>query len=135
MKNRFFWITILAAIIVFGALAFFLSRDNAESPGNTIIDSMQAYKDCVRNFPSELCGMYSAEGRIKLYETCSRLTIPATERDTTLYADNKLVVVRWRDNISQEDMTVYLPYEPETGFAGCSESVKELLQHVQEIGP
>ncbi len=134
MKSRFFWITILAIIVVFGALTFFLSRNNTESPRNTT-DLMQTYKDCVRNFPSELCGMYSAEDRIKLYETCSRLTVPVTERDTTLYADNKLVVVRWLDNVSQEDMTVYLPYEPETGFAGCSKSVKELLQHIQEIGP
>ena len=126
---------IFVATVLFGALLFFLSRNNNGTVENTVVNTTQAYKSCIKNFSVELCGMYSTEGRARLYETCSNLVIPKTERDTTLYTDNKLVVARWRDNVSQEDVTAYLPYEPGTGFVGCSESVKELLGHIQETGP
>lgn len=134
MKNKFLWITIFVALVSI-SLSFFLFTDKNKTSENVAVNAKQVYESCVKNFSVELCGMYSIERRAKLYQVCSSLVVPITERDTTLYIDNKLVVVRWRDDVSQEDVIAYLPYEPETNFEGCSKSVKELFGHIQETGP
>lgn len=137
MKSKFLYI-IIALLVVFTILAFFLflsDKPNTQLPNNSNKPTglAEAYKDCVRNFPQELCGMFSVETRADLYKVCSTFEAPSTELDTTLYPDNKLAVVRWQRG--EDYITTYLPYETEADFNGCSESAKILLKHIQESTP
>lgn len=85
---------------------------------------------CLQTWPLELCSMFVAEEREKLYEACAIAKIPETADDSSLYYDQKLAVVRWWDADIQDNVALYLPYEPENYFEGCSESAKEFLRHV-----
>lgn len=65
-----------------------------------------------------------------LREACAHSEIPAQgEKDTAQDQLSPLVVVRWTDERGGENI-VPLIYEPETDFAGCSESAKEFLRHL-----
>lgn len=87
---------------------------------------------CLQTFPSELCSMFVTEERKKLYADCAVAEIPKTADDTSLYYDQKIAVVRWWDTKIQDNKTLYLPYEPERDFAGCSESARTILKHLYE---
>ena len=72
------------------------------------------------------------KNRAELFENCAQ-DIPREKiDDTVLDPMNKIVTVWWWDDKLQDNVSLELPYEPETGFAGCSESIKNLLQHIQE---
>ena len=74
----------------------------------------------------------SAE-RAVLYENCAKAEIPLIELDTTLDSEDKVAVIRWWDGQTQQNVELKLPYEQEIDFAGCSESAKRVLRHLQEI--
>ena len=50
--------------------------------------------------------------------------------DSTTDYENGVVTMYWWDGELQEDVNLSVLYEPETDFAGCSESVKEFLRHL-----
>jgi len=72
--------------------------------------------------------------RTELLEDCANAEIPLTgERNTVYDSKKKTLEVRFWNGELQEDVLVILPYEPETDFAGCSDSAKDILRHVQEL--
>jgi hypothetical protein len=81
-------------------------------------------------------GLESREAEIsktELAENCAR-DIPREKIDDTSFdSENKVVQTYWWDNEIGDNVSIIFPYEPETDFAGCSESVKELLRHIQDI--
>lgn len=70
--------------------------------------------------------------RVKLYENRKTADIPPAEFDTTLDPENKIAIIRWWDGNTQQNIELKLPYELETDFAGCSESVKQALRHLRD---
>lgn len=69
----------------------------------------------------------------QLEENCAR-DIPREKIDDSSFdPENKIVQTYWWDNEINDNVQLIIPYEPETDFAGCSESVKELLRHIQGI--
>ena len=89
--------------------------------------------DCVNNKCEVL---YSNEGisRATLLENCANAEIPLTgERNTVYDSEKKTLEVSFWNGELQEDVLVMLPYEPETDFAGCSDSAKDILRHIQEL--
>ena len=67
-----------------------------------------------------------------LAKNCAR-DIPREKIDDSLFnSEQKTVTVYWWDNELQNNVSLVLPYEPETDFAGCSESVKEFLRHIRD---
>ena len=70
--------------------------------------------------------------KTELAENCAR-DIPREKIDDTfLDLENKIVRTSWWDNEIGDNVSIIIPYEPEIDFAGCSESVKGLLRHIQE---
>jgi len=70
--------------------------------------------------------------RQELAENCAR-DISQRVDDASFDQENKIVMTWLWDEESQDNIAIILPYEPETDFADCSESVKELLRHIQGI--
>jgi len=68
--------------------------------------------------------------RRQLAENCAR-DIPREKIDDISFdPENKVVQFYWWDIETNDNVHTIVPYEPETGFAGCSESVKDLLRHL-----
>ena len=63
---------------------------------------------------------------------CRTAEIPKGADDTSLDSQNKIVNIYWWDGIRQQNNQIQLPYEPETGFANCSDSAKVVLKHIQQ---
>jgi hypothetical protein len=59
--------------------------------------------------------------------------VPASSDDSRIDLQIKIVTFYWWDNTLQDNVSLTVPYEPEIGFAGCSESVKARLRHIQEM--
>lgn len=69
---------------------------------------------------------------VELREACAHTEIPLQgEKDTAVDPMSALAVVRWVGKDSAYNV-VPLIYEPETDFAGCSESAKSILRHIKE---
>lgn len=69
----------------------------------------------------------------ELRQRCATAKIP-TARTYTLYdLATRTVLVMWRDEQRRRDVELRLPYEPETGFRGCSPSAQAHLRHVHLI--
>lgn len=61
---------------------------------------------------------------------CSKVVIPSNvERDTNLDKEKGLLTVHWYDNSKGKDVSVVFRYSEQN----CSESAKQLIQHVLEI--
>ncbi|NIR50142.1 hypothetical protein GWO43_16695, partial [candidate division KSB1 bacterium] len=67
-----------------------------------------------------------------LRKNCAR-DISKRVDDASFDPENKIVTTWLWDEESQDSVAIALPYEPGTNFAGCSESAKELLRHIQRI--
>ncbi|GEM_PF-1043497 len=52
--------------------------------------------------------------------------------DSVLDIERGTVTVYWWDGQLQDNVSLILPYQPETDFAGCSESVRDFLRHIQD---
>jgi len=50
--------------------------------------------------------------------------------DSTADYENGVVMMYWWDGEAQENKSLTVPYEPETDFEGCSNSVKAFLEHL-----
>jgi len=83
----------------------------------------------------------SAERQVKkdmrewaeLRKNCAQ-DIPLEKIDDVFFdPENKTVQFYWWDNEIENNIKLTVSYEPETDFAGCSESAKELLRHIQRI--
>lgn len=94
-------------------------------------NATKGYKDCISRWPSDLCKMFISEERAKLYAICAQIEIPKRELDTGVYPENKIARISWWDGKLQQNVTLYLPYEPEIEFNGCSETAKATLRDVQ----
>lgn len=68
-----------------------------------------------------------------LHQNCGQNVPTASIDDTLADTENGIVTLRWWDGTSQENKVLEVVYEPKTGFAGCSESVKSILEHVRDI--
>lgn len=69
--------------------------------------------------------------RAKLYENCARTEFPRSD-DSSFDPAERIYTIHYWDEKLQDNAKIELPYEPETGFAGCSESAKSILRHIQE---
>ena len=74
----------------------------------------------------------TSEDRAELLENCAK-DVSKRVDDTAFDLENKIVTIWLWDEESQDSIALELPYEPETDFAGCSKSAKELLRHIQEL--
>ncbi len=89
--------------------------------------------DCVNN-KCEVLYLDEGKNRAALLENCANAEIPLTgERNTVYDSENKTLEVSFWNGELQKDVLVIFPYEPETDFAGCSDSAKDILRHVQEL--
>lgn len=137
MWNRKILFFIIGSVILGGAIIYILitkngqntTLHNASETSNQII---KVYKDCTDLWPSDLCKMFISEERTKLYDICAKIEIPKTELDTSVYPNNKIAIIRWWDSNFQQNITLYLPYDPENKFSGCSESAKTILRDIQK---
>ncbi len=136
MRNRKIFLAIILIVIASIVVYSFISRDNSQN--STLQNKLRtenftkAYENCINQFSLDLCKMFISEERARLYSICAKAEISKTELDTTVYPENKIAVIRWFDDKIQQTITLYLPYEPETEFAGCSAPVKSTLKHIQE---
>lgn len=138
MRNRkFLWAVTL--LVVAGMVVYSLiSRNNNQNSTIKLQNKLETEnltktrEVCMNRFSSELCKMFISEERAGLYDICAKAEIPKAEYDTTVYSENKIAVIRWWDDKLQQNITLYLPYEPDMNFAGCSESAKEILQDIQK---
>ena len=74
----------------------------------------------------------TGEAQNDLAKNCAR-DIPREKIDDSVFnSEQKTVTVYWWDNELQDNVSLILPYEPETDFAGCSESAKQFLQHIRD---
>ncbi|MCK6462748.1 MAG: hypothetical protein L6Q29_02935 [Candidatus Pacebacteria bacterium] len=87
--------------------------------------------DCVNN-KCEVIYPNKGINREALFENCAKDIPRENIDDTSLNQFEKIVTIWWWDDKLQDNVSFKLPYEPENGFAGCSESVKTLLRHIQE---
>ncbi len=87
--------------------------------------------DCVNN---KCKALYSNEGinRAELLENCTK-DVSKRVDDTAFDSENKIVTIYLWDEESQDSIPLKLLYEPETDFAGCSDSAKDILRHIQEL--
>lgn len=76
----------------------------------------------------------AAYSRDVLRRNCAQDVPAATIDDVLADTENGVVTLRWWDGTTQENKRLDVLYEPKTSFAGCSESVKSILKHVQAIG-
>lgn len=67
----------------------------------------------------------------QLAENCAR-DISQRSDDSSFDPENRTVTIWLWDEESQDSVALILPYEPETDFAGCSDSVKILFRHIKE---
>lgn len=136
MWNKKILFFIIGSAIIGGTIIYVLIikdgrnttlRNTSEINNQTI----KAYKDCTNLWAPDLCKMLISEERAKLYDICAKIEIPKTEIDTSVYPNNKIAVIRWWDSNFQQNITLYLPYEPEIKFSNCSESAKTILRDIQ----
>ncbi|MBT9175432.1 MAG: hypothetical protein DDT22_01109 [candidate division WS2 bacterium] len=134
MRNKNIFLLIIGLAIVGVVIYGFSNVGDQNTTPSTLEDErpIKAYEDCTKKWPPDLCKMFIPEERIKLYDICAKTEMPKRVSDTTVYPDNKIAVIRWWDSQLQENIAIYLPYEPEAGFAGCSESTKSILEHIKE---
>ena len=96
-------------------------------------DSLQRY-DYDRFLYNSIAPLVdTAYSRDMLRQNCAQEVPRASIDDTHADTENGIVTLRWWDGAAQEDKVLEVAYEPETDFAGCSESVKSILKHIQEI--
>ena len=65
-----------------------------------------------------------------LQENCAQDIPHELVDDSTFDSENGIVTMFWWDGEAQENKSLTVPYEPETDFGGCSESVKEVLKRI-----
>jgi len=65
-----------------------------------------------------------------LHKNCTQDIPRELVDDSTADYENGIVTMYWWDGTLQENKNLSVPYEPETDFAGCSQSVKEFLRHL-----
>lgn len=104
--------------------------DSYESRCIYICVELSGY-DCINN-KCEILYPDKGINRAVLYKNCAKDIPRGKIDDTLLNIEDKTVTAWWWDENIQDNVEVKLPYEPETDFAGCSESVKGLLRHLQE---
>ncbi len=131
---------IVAVVVVVVALVFMIDWGGLENRKESLeyrkdsvskqVISDRKYKETgiIRKTTSPQIGISKAE----LAKNCAR-DIPREKIDDSfLDSENGIVRVSWWDNMIGDNVFVVIPYEPESDFAGCSESVKVLLRHIQE---
>lgn len=69
----------------------------------------------------------------QMAENCAQDVPREKIDDTFVDTENKIVQFGWWDNETKDNISLIVPYHPETDFAGCSESVKSILKNIQPI--
>jgi len=75
----------------------------------------------------------TAYSRDVLRKNCAEDVPTASIDDSSADPENHIVTFYWWDGTLQDNRKLDVLYEPETNFAGCSESVKSILEHVRDI--
>lgn len=75
----------------------------------------------------------TAYSRHVLRKNCAQDVPTASIDDSSADPKNQIVTFYWWDGVLQDNRKLDVLYEPETNFAGCSESVKSILEHVREV--
>jgi len=96
-------------------------------PLNSDGETKTAYERFLYNAVAPLVG--TAYSRDVLRENCAKEIPRELIDDSTADYENGIVTMYWWDGERQENMNLSVLYEPETDFAGCSESVKVFLRH------
>lgn len=137
-KNIFLGVIFFLLIII--VVGYFFVEDTGKNTNNETqkfsnIDSEKetAFLECVSNYSNEeLCGMIKEDTKQNLYKTCSTALIPDNSHDATIYEELSIVSINWYDYETDENNTLYLPWEPKSDFANCSESAKSHLTALLE---
>jgi len=74
---------------------------------------------------------WSEQERLQLYENCAMTELPWSD-DSSLDAELGIYTIYYWDEQLQDAAKLEFPYEPETGFASCSDAVKVKLRSAQE---
>ncbi len=103
-----------------------------DASGKTTRNTLGIY-DAGRALHSLLPHILAQESvRRQLEENCAR-DVPREKIDDTFFdPENKVVQFGWLDNEIEDNISLIVPYKPETDFADCSESVKELLRDIPQ---
>ena len=125
IKNTIFVLVI--GLLVLGGAAYFFFGTSPER-------DLQKIKDeTPRTYGGNEAGTTEESGddQAALTRNCAK-EIPASVDDVSFDPEKKVVRVYWTDSTTSDNVSLALPYEPEKDFAGCSESVKEILRRVQQ---
>ncbi|PIQ80060.1 MAG: hypothetical protein COV79_02535 [Parcubacteria group bacterium CG11_big_fil_rev_8_21_14_0_20_41_14] len=97
-------------------------------PLDSDTETKTAYARFLYNIVAPIVG--TAYSRTVLKENCTQDIPRELIDDSTTDYEAGIVTMYWWDGEVQENKNLTVPYEPETDFAGCSESVKEFLRHL-----
>ncbi|HBT81477.1 hypothetical protein A2757_00145 [Candidatus Giovannonibacteria bacterium RIFCSPHIGHO2_01_FULL_48_47] len=81
--------------------------------------------------PAERQMRRDMQARDQLYENCARTEFPISD-NSSLDPKKRIYTIYYWDEKLQDNAKIELPFEPETGFTGCSKKAKAILRHVQE---
>ena len=139
-------IFVVIAIVIIGSVVWFFSSERGTK--NEITDREQQLRNLKEDISSQIprstqsqeeieeidrAGrLWFEENRTRLYENCAKYTTPPNSDDSGYNPIKKILTIYWWDGTLQQNMSIELPYEPETGFAGCSDPAKEILKHIQQ---
>jgi hypothetical protein len=141
-------IFIIITVVVIGSVAWFFNSERGTK--NKIADYEQQLRNLKENIGSQkplftsqsqeeieeinrAGKLWFEENRTRLYENCAKFEVPQHSDDSGYDSIKKILTVYWWDGILQQNMSIELPYEPETGFAGCSNAAKEILKSLQQM--
>jgi len=91
--------------------------------------ALGVFNDLVEKYSSD--PSRKAISDAELAANCTK-EVPPSADDTELDLQVGVVTFRWLDIEHDRQMALAVPYDPDSGFAGCSESVKERLRHIRE---
>lgn len=125
---------VLLVLLVSGVLSlYFWGRSAAETTSVTP-NSPTTFSQSTTFDSNETTSSSPIENKTDiLAANCAKDLPIAIIDDISFDPDKKLVILRWSEGNPPENITLLLPYSPETNFAGCSESATKLLKHVQSL--
>ena len=97
-------------------------------PLDSDTETKTAYARFLYNTVAPIVG--TAYSRTILQENCTQDIPRELIDDSTTDYEAGIVTMYWWDGEAQENKNLTVPYDPETDFAGCSESAKEFLRHL-----
>lgn len=115
-------------IIVFGLVfaALFLTDQDVQESNLTEMSSTEVLVEEASE--EDLPRPPYAPSDEELQENCTNFGLSFSELVDDIGVAPRLVTVRAMENPDEE---IYLPYNPENNFAGCSDAAKEVLESIE----